>query len=82
MNKDIDPKIAGVFDAPNAVYVKHMDREELAELLPDEAFEALERPDRVFALHNAAGHRVALIEGREAAFAAARANELKPYSLH
>lgn len=64
------------------VYVRPVSLEELEHVLPANAIAELEATEDLFAVHNADGQRIAIVEGREAAFAAARANKLVPASLH
>ncbi len=70
------------FNAENLVYIKRLGAEEATNIVPPNALDTIEMPDQLFALHAANGERIAIVEGRDAAFAAARANELKPYSVH
>ena len=64
------------------VYVRRLDLEEARRIVPAEAFEAICEPDDLFSVHDANGQRLAVVEGREAAFATARAHDLKPRSVH
>ena len=64
------------------VYVRPITIHELEQILPANAIEDLDATDELFAVHNADGERIAIVEGREAAFAAARAHKLTPSSLH
>ncbi|MEL6258149.1 MAG: DUF1150 family protein [Pseudomonadota bacterium] len=64
------------------VYVKPLNEAELSNLIEQNAIEGWDPSETVFALYNAEGVRVAVVEGRDAAFAAARLNELKPQSVH
>lgn len=57
------------------VYIREVDPQDLP---PD--VEVGEAP--VYAVHDAAGNRLALAAGRELAFALARRNDLKPMSVH
>ena len=70
------------FDVENLVYIKRLKAEEASEIVPPNALETVDHPNQLFSLHAASGERIAIVEGRDAAFAAARANELKPLSLH
>jgi hypothetical protein len=54
------------------VYIRHLDDGEIRSLLPPEAL----------VVASADGQRLAIVEGREAAFAAALANDLSPLSVH
>ena len=66
----------------NLVYVRRLALEEARKIVPAEAFEAISEPDDLFSVHDSNGHRLAVVEGREAAFAAARAHDLRPRSVH
>lgn len=69
-------------DTETLVYVRPISMDELEHILPANAIDELDATDDLFAVHNADGQRIAIVEGREAAFAAARANKLVPTSLH
>ncbi|MEL6662389.1 MAG: DUF1150 family protein [Pseudomonadota bacterium] len=69
-------------DDTQLVYVRPISEDELHAILPANALEELGTTDDLFAVHNASGERLAIVEGREAAFAAARAHSLTPTSLH
>ena len=70
------------FEALNLVYIRPLAEHEVQHLVPEETLQEMEISDRLFAVHNAQGQRIAIVEGREAAFAAAQAHDLKPQSLH
>ncbi len=82
MKTELNEQHLAILSAPNLVYVKPLDEQELERILPADALEQWDRSSQVFALHNAEGDRVALVEGRDAAFAAARAHSLTPFSVH
>ncbi|MEE9381655.1 MAG: DUF1150 family protein [Hyphomonadaceae bacterium] len=82
MKMDLTSLPSNPFNAENLVYVKRLELEEAASIVPPNALDSIEMPDQLFALHSANGERIAIVEGRDAAFAAARANELKPFSVH
>lgn len=82
MTNEYTPIEPGLFAAENLVYVRRIAAEEVREILPANALEDLSEMDDVFALHSDDGTRVAIVEGREAAFAAARMHELNPVSVH
>ncbi|MEM1105168.1 MAG: DUF1150 family protein [Pseudomonadota bacterium] len=69
-------------DDTSLVYVRPVTLEELESVLPANALEELNAASDLFAVHGANGQRLAIVEGRDAAFAAARANQLTPTSLH
>jgi len=64
------------------VYIRHLDDGEIRSLLPPEALADVDDPDDLFVVASADGQRLAIVEGREAAFAAALANDLSPLSVH
>lgn len=70
------------FEAANLVYVKPLAAREIDEILPDNLRGQFGIDAELFAVHDASGNRLAIVEGREAAFEAARAHDLKPASLH
>ncbi|MEO0817921.1 MAG: DUF1150 family protein [Pseudomonadota bacterium] len=69
-------------DDAQLVYVRPISAEEIGAILPANALEELGTTEDLFAVHNSAGERLAIVEGRDAAFAAARAHKLTPTSLH
>lgn len=68
--------------APNTVYVREVGVEELkgSGVLPDDA--KVSAKQKFFALHLPDGRRVAVMDDRELAFAAAREHDLQPVSVH
>ena len=60
------------------VYVRPVQVSELPEDLQDQA----EGRDKVYALHNAAGERLALVADRNLAFILARQNDFAPVNVH
>ena len=82
MTHDTEKLAESLFKGANLVYVRPVDVDELENILPANAIEQLDMNDDLFAVHDADGNRLAIIEGREAAFAAAEAHELQPTSLH
>ena len=70
------------FERDAFVYIRHLDAGEVNDLLPPNALEQIAHPDDLFVVYSADGVRLAVVEGREAAFAAARAHDLKPLSVH
>jgi hypothetical protein len=64
------------------VYIRHIDDGEIRSLLPPDALDDVSDPDDLFVVASADGQRLAIVEGREAAFAAALAHDLKPLSVH
>jgi hypothetical protein len=68
--------------APNTVYVREVAVEELkgSGVLPTDVL--VPATQKFFALHMADGRRVAVMDDRELAFAAARQHDLEPVSVH
>ena len=69
-------------DPENLVYVRRLALEEAQRIVPAEALKDILQPDDLFSVHASDGQRLAIVEGREAAFAAARAHDLRPRSVH
>jgi hypothetical protein len=68
---------------PNLVYVREIRAGEALADSPVTLAENHLAPDQLlYAIHGADGRRLALLSGREEAFAAAMANELAPVSVH
>lgn len=76
-HQDTDP-----FDEDTFVYIRHMDADEISEVLPQNEIGELRHPDQLFAVLSSDGERLAVVEGRDAAYAAAVAHDLKPLSVH
>lgn len=70
------------FETEAFVYIRHLDADEVQALLPPNALGEISHPDELFVVSTADGVRIAVVEGREAAFATARAHDLKPLSVH
>jgi hypothetical protein len=66
----------------NLVYVRKLAIDEARKIVPADTFEILAAPENLFSVHSSNGERLAIVEGREAAFAAARAYDLRPRSVH
>ena len=60
------------------VYVRAVDVADL----PDEVQEAAQGAERIYAVHNADGERLALVRDRRMAFLLARQNDLAPVNVH
>lgn len=82
MNLDAHETPNPGFDDSGLVYVRPVSLDELQRILPANALEQLDTTEDLFAVHNSDGERLAIVEGRDAAFAAARAHKLTPASLH
>ena len=70
------------FESDAFVYIRHLDEDELQTLMPANAISQIKDPDELFVVLSADGVRLAVVEGRDAAIAAALANDLKPLSVH
>ncbi len=70
------------FVRANMVYIRPLEEDEIETILPPNVLAELDATEPLFAVHNANGDRIAIVEGRDAAFAAARAHSLQPTSLH
>ena len=70
--------------APALVYVRPIKASEILDHEPDEALKTFDlQPDQtLYAVHRAAGERLAVMVDRDSAYAAAFANELAPVSVH
>ncbi len=71
------------FGSPRTVYVKEMLPDEVASIegLHD-VLAKTEGAIKLYAVHTLDGERVAILDDREAAFAAARQQEMEPVSVH
>jgi hypothetical protein len=81
MTTDLEHQTAKVFSAKDLVYVRRIAETELDDL-PAEALDTVNDRDALFVLANGEGEQLAIVEGRDAAFAAARAHEMRPVSVH
>lgn len=68
----------GGLDAARTVYVRQVETESL----PQEIRQQLPGVASMYAVHDAAGERLALVRDRALAFMLARQNELTPLSVH
>lgn len=78
---ETNPKTVDSIDISRIAYIRALKTRELAEI-PNEALENVADPDRLVVLSSGDGEKLAIIEGREAAIAAAYANALVPVSVH
>lgn len=70
------PEVFARLGAPHIVYVRELAAQEAAAInLPVQGL-------RLFAIHAADGTRVGIMDNRDAAFAAARQNDMEPVSVH
>lgn len=82
MNADLETQFEQSTLQQSLVYVRRLALEEARRIVPAEAFETISEPDDLFSVHDSNGQRLAVVEGREAAFATARAHDLRPRSVH
>lgn len=82
MNTEIRKFSAPKTSSENLVYVRRLALEEARRVVPAETFNAIDEPGDLFSVHASDGKRLAIVEGRDAAFAAARAHDLRPRSVH
>lgn len=82
MKTEIDNIFASRTGAETLVYVRRLALEEARQIVPEDTFDTITEPEDLFSVHASNGKRLAIIEGREAAFAAARAHDLRPRSVH
>jgi hypothetical protein len=70
--------------APNLVYVRPVKARELIGATPVETVEgfSIDPEQTLYAVHRADGARLAVLGDRDAAIAAALANDLAPVSVH
>ena len=80
MNTNVDDLINQI-DASKFAYVRAIEDEELA-ALPNEALSAVSDLSSLYVVTNGEGEKLAIIEGRDEAFAAAAAHSLLPMSVH
>ena len=81
MTTDLHNQAEKLFSAKDLVYIRRIADNEL-DGLPEEALATVNDRDSLFVLANGEGEQLAIVEGREAAFAAARAHEMRPVSVH
>ena len=82
MDTDLNTVFSQSPDAENLVYVRRLALEEARRIVSDKKLEDVTEPEDLFSVHASDGQRLAIVEGREAAFAAARAYDLRPRSVH
>ena len=70
------------FESEAFVYIRHLDAGELRGMIPANAIDQIDAPEDLFVVASSEGVHLAVVQGREAAFAAARAHDLKPLSVH
>lgn len=81
--RKLTPAELASLGSPRTVYIKEMLPEEVASVEGLPEFLARQpRAIKLYAVHTLDGMRIAILEDREAAFAAARQQEMEPVSVH
>ncbi len=78
---DVFKPTPGATDDSGMVYFRDINANEIAEL-PQEALNSIEDVDDLVVVTNGEGKKIAIIEGRDAALAAAEAYKLETVSVH
>ena len=79
---DITPEQLALIGGPKMVYVKQMGADEIAGIENMAEIGKLPQGIKLYAVHLMDGTRIAVVDNRDAAFAAARQNEMEPVSVH
>jgi hypothetical protein len=79
---DITQEQLALIGGPKMVYVKEMGAAEIAGIEKMEEVGKLPDGIKLYAVHLMDGTRIAVVDNRDAAFAAARQNEMEPVSVH
>jgi hypothetical protein len=84
MHPILTPEAFAALGGPNLVYVRPVKAAEVLASVPSSQLEGVQLdPDQVlYAVHRADGERLAVLNDRHAAMAAALAHELAPVSVH
>ena len=84
MTHSLTTEAFAALGAPDLVYVRPVTGEDILASTPPEARRGVElAPGQIlYAVHGADGARLAVLADRASAYAAARANELAPVSVH
>ena len=84
MTSHLTPADFAALGGPNLVYVREISGAEVIASSPVEAIQGFDlSPDQtLYAVHGADGARLAIVTDRDTAYAAARAHELTPVSVH
>ncbi|MEO1660676.1 MAG: DUF1150 family protein [Pseudomonadota bacterium] len=78
---DLEKPTPGPLDFSQFVYFRNINERELAEL-PADALTGVDDLEALVVVTNGEGQKIAIIEGREAAEAAAEAYKLEAVSVH
>jgi hypothetical protein len=76
---DISVEMLAALGGPNLVYIREVEADELSGSVPEDV---LKLGPKFYAVHSADGTRVAVLNDRDAAFVAARQNDMEPVSVH
>jgi hypothetical protein len=79
---DITPEQLAMIGGPKTVYVKEMGASEIAGIRDFAEAGDIPTGIKLYAVHLMDGTRIAVVDNRDAAFAAARQNEMEPVSVH
>jgi hypothetical protein len=79
---EITPEQLALIGGPKTVYVKEMGATEIAGIRQMDDQGDIPEGVKLYAVHLMDGTRVAVVDNRDAAFAAARQNEMEPVSVH
>lgn len=79
---DISPEQLAMIGGPKTVYIKQMAPGEIASLENLKAEGKIPAGLKLYAVHLMDGTRIAVVDDRDAAFAAARQHEMEPVSVH
>ncbi len=82
MTDEVNDTDFATMGAPNLVYVREVDSNDVLADTPSAADMGVEPNQILYAVHTADGDRIALLDDRSAAFAAARSHDLTPVSVH
>ncbi len=74
--------VQDAFAEGRLVYIKPLDSDAAQAMIAPNALQDVGDLDDLFAVYGPDGQPLAIVEGREAAYAAAKAHSLKPASLH
>lgn len=81
--KTLSPEAFAALGAPSLVYVREVRAGDILAEFPDAFGEEQVPPDQLlYSVHRADGARMAVLGGRDEAYAAALAHDLAPVSVH
>lgn len=82
MDTNLNTLFENASNTETLVYIRRLALEDARRIVPAEKLDAITELDDLFSVHASDGQRLAIVEGRDAAFAAARAHDLRPSSVH